>query len=190
MYPADDPHLKSMLAEVDLLSRLADDMRMLAVAETTGLDLRKEQTDLTALVQETSAAFRTYAETAGVHIEGEGESRSMLLNVDGERIRQVISNLLSNALRHSARGGVIRVGVSTVGPTEAQRAEVWVTDSGPGIAPEDVPHVFDRYYKSADSRGMGIGLSIAKFIVEAHGGTIEAATSSGQGTTVRFSLPV
>ena len=189
MYPPDEPHLKSMLEEVDLLSRLADDMRMLATAETTGLDLRKEQTDLTALVEETLAAFRTSAESAGVQIELAQEPQPIVLNADGERIRQVITNLLSNALRHSIRGGVIRVRLSMVGEANVHMAEVRVADSGPGIAPEDVPHVFDRYYKSADSRGMGIGLSIAKFIVEAHGGSIEATSAAGHGTTVRFSLP-
>ena len=122
-------------------------------------------------------------------IELDVQVPSIILNVDGERIRQVITNLLSNALRHSSEGGLIRVGIATGHAAEMPGIQVWVADTGPGIAAEDVPHIFERYYKSADLRGMGIGLSIAKFIVEAHGGTIEATSAPGQGTTVRFSLP-
>jgi signal transduction histidine kinase len=189
MYPADESRLKSMLEEVDLLTRLTDDMRMLAAAETTGLELRKEQTDLAVLLDEAVSGFRAYAQTAGVRIELDMQAPSAVMNVDGERIRQVITNLLSNALRHSAVGGLIRIGIAKVQEAEVPGIQVWVMDTGPGIAPEDIPHVFDRYHKSADSRGMGIGLSIAKFIVEAHDGTIEATSSPGHGTTVRFSLP-
>ena len=74
-------------------------------------------------------------------------------------------------------------------PGAAKRIWISVQDSGPGIAPEDLPHIFDRFYKSRDSRGMGLGLSIARFIVEAHGGEIAVESSEGKGTTISFSLP-
>ncbi len=189
LYPADEVRLNSLLEEVDLLTRLADDMRMLVAAETSGLDLRTEETDLGALVAETVLAFGSAAQAANVRIELEQPLPEAVLDLDPERIRQVLSNLLVNALKHSAAGGVIRVGVSRSGAADGRTTEISVVDEGSGIAADDLPHIFERYYKSADSRGLGIGLSIAKFIVEAHGGKIEAASAPGQGTTFRFSLP-
>ena len=89
------------------------------------------------------------------------------------------------AVRYSARGSAIRIDLSD----SADGLQVSVSDNGPGLAPDDLPHVFDRYYKSADSRGMGLGLSIAKYIVEAHGGRIRAENRVSGGTTISFTLP-
>jgi signal transduction histidine kinase len=88
-------------------------------------------------------------------------------------------------VRYSPRGSTVQVKLLS----EGGGARVSVTDQGPGIAATDLPHVFDRYYKSADSRGMGLGLAIAKYIVEAHGGQISAQSQTGHGTTISFSLP-
>ena len=96
------------------------------------------------------------------------------------RVREVLTNLISNALRYSPRGGEVRIGYD--GQT------ISVQDDGPGIAPDDLPHVFERFYKSSDSGGMGLGLSIAKVLVEAHGGEIHAESESGRGTRISFTL--
>lgn len=179
VYRPDEARLKSILEETQVLSRLADDLRTLALAEAGSLELRKEQLDLANLAREAVAAFQSAAEAKGVKIQVEaGPSASV--EADPERVREVLHNLLSNALRYTPGGGIIQV--MPAGNSIA------VTDSGPGIAPEDLPYVFDRFQKSSDSGGMGLGLSIAKYIVEAHGGTIRAENAPGGGTRISFTL--
>lgn len=185
LYPADEAHLRSILEETQILSRLTDDLRTLALAESGSLELKREPTDLGALARETIAAFQSQADSSGVKIELSAVSDEVILNVDPERIRQVLSNLISNAVRYSPRDSTVRVQLSSGG----HGARIAVTDSGPGIAAVDLPHVFDRYYKSADSRGMGLGLAIARYIVAAHGGQIQAESQPGTGTTISFTLP-
>jgi signal transduction histidine kinase len=102
------------------------------------------------------------------------------VDVDPARVREVVNNLLSNAVRYSPSGGVVRLAYD--GNT------ISVADSGPGIPPEALPYVFERFYKSSDSGGMGLGLSIAKYLVEAHGGTIHAENVEGGGTRISFTL--
>lgn len=179
VYPADEARLKSILEETQLLSRLVDDLRTLALAEAGGLQLKREPTDVAALIIETVAAFRSAADAKGVRIES-SVTESPSLEIDPVRIGEVIRNLITNALRYSPNGEVIQVGYDG--------ATVSVTDSGPGIPPEILPHIFERYYKSGDSGGMGLGLSIAKYLVEAHGGTIRAESVPGGGTRIVFTF--
>jgi two-component system sensor histidine kinase BaeS len=105
--------------------------------------------------------------------------------IDPVRVRQVIENLLDNALRHTPRGGAIRVEVRPEGRAVLFR----VADTGKGIPPEALPHIFDRFWKSADSGGSGLGLAIARGLIEAHGGHIRADSVPGRGTVVSFTLP-
>lgn len=189
MYPADEARMKSILEETQILSRLVEDLRTLSLAESGALQLKREPTDLVALIRETVSAIQSQADAAGLHIETVLNKSELSLEVDPERIRQVLTNLLSNALRYSTRGGVIKIGLMESASGAERRVVIFVEDSGPGIASEDLPHVFDRFYKSADSRGMGLGLSIAKYIVEAHGGEIKAESEAGKGTKISFALP-
>ncbi len=186
VYPAEETRLRSILEETEILSRLTDDLRTLSQAESGSLELKKEQVNMVALVRDTVAAFGSQADASGVGVELNAPADELLLNIDPERIRQVVSNLVSNAVRYSPRGSAVRVELSK----QAAAVKISVADSGPGIAAADLPHIFDRYYKSADSRGMGLGLSIAKYIVEAHGGRIQAESEAGQGTTIWFDLPL
>jgi signal transduction histidine kinase len=101
------------------------------------------------------------------------------------RIGEVLANLLTNAIRHTPRGGSVRVGVEAVPAGVA----FTVSDTGPGIDARDLPHVFNRFVKSADSGGAGLGLAIARSLVEAHGGRITAESAPGQGTVMRFVVP-
>jgi signal transduction histidine kinase len=108
------------------------------------------------------------------------------MDLDPWRIRQVFSNLIANALRYTPSGGSI-----TVRYKQAEgKAYLEVKDSGPGIPPEELPHVFERFYKSADSGGMGLGLAIARHLVEAHAGTISVESPPGQGTSMQIVLPI
>jgi len=186
VYPRDDAHLTPILEETRVLSRLIDDLRTLALAESGALKLQKEPTDLATLTSETVASFRAQADAAGIELRAEVAAEMPAIELDPARIRQVLENLIANALRFTPRGGTIRVRCAT----EDQRAAVAVSDSGAGIPPDELPRIFERFYKSRDSRGTGLGLAIAKNLVAAHGGEISAQSEPGKGTTIRFSIPV
>ena len=199
MYPADEAHLKSILEETQILSRLVDDLRTMALAESGSLQLRREPTQLASLIQEAVTSFESQAIEKEISV---GLSLADVddIQVDPLRIREVLSNILSNALRYTPRGGKVDVGLMESGvglESDALSGEgvskrgvtVFVHDSGPGIESSDLPHIFDRFYKSSDSGGMGLGLSIAKYIIEAHGGKIWAESEAGKGTKISFSVP-
>ena len=186
LYPADAEHLEPILDETRVLSRLIDDLRTLSLAEAGALTLHRESTDIGDLVSDSVASFRTQADGAGISLVSAVEDGLPQIEVDPVRMREVLSNLLSNALRYTPRGGSVRVGASA----SDGKVRISVKDSGPGIAAEALPHVFDRFYKSEESHGAGLGLAIAKSLVVAHGGEIEATSVPGQGTEMRVTLPV
>ncbi len=188
MYPADEARLKSILEETQILSRLVDDLRTMALAESGSLQLRREPTNLVLLIQELVTGFESQAKEKDIRISiflAEVDE----INVDPLRLREVLGNILSNALRYTPRGGEVKVGLTEAGTGEERAVTVFIQDSGAGIESADLPHVFDRFYMSSDSGGMGLGLSIAKYIIEAHGGKIWAESELGKGTNISFSLP-
>lgn len=189
VYAPDKARLKSLLDEVQVLSRLTDDLRVLALAEGGNLRLETVPTDLAAVIREIAAASQAQADAAGIRPQLAIEPGTSTLEIDPARIRQVLNNLLFNALRYTPAGKRVTIGMSQQTDQNRRWVTVSVADEGPGIAPEDLPHVFDRYYKTADSRGMGLGLAIAKHIVEAHGGHITVSSRPGEGTRTSFSLP-
>jgi len=190
VYPRDDAHLTPILEETRVLSRLIDDLRTLALAESGALKLQKEPTDPATLVSETVASFQSQADAAGIALSAEVEAGLPSLEVDPARIRQVLENLMANALRYTPGGGTICVRGLAEGSGARARVVVSVSDTGAGIPPGELPHIFERFYKSRDSRGTGLGLAIAKNLVVAHGGEISAQSEPGQGTTIRFAIPV
>jgi len=190
LYPADEARLKSIVEETQILSRLVDDLRTMALAESGSLQLRREPTDLSLLIREVVSSLNSQIKEKEIRAElllADAEG----LNIDPLRVREVLTNLLSNALRYTPRGGQLRVRLteSGVGLPEAESVTISVEDTGPGIESTDLPHVFDRFYKSSDSGGMGLGLSIAKYLVEAHGGKIWAESEVDRGTKISFMLP-
>jgi two-component system OmpR family sensor kinase/two-component system sensor histidine kinase BaeS len=186
IYPADAEHLEPILDGTRVLSRLVDDLRTLSLAEAGALTLHREPTDIADLLADSVASFRTQADSAGIALVSAVDGALPQVEVDPVRMREVLSNLLSNALRYTPRGGSVRVGASFADG----QMRVSVRDSGPGIAADVLPHVFDRFYKSEESRGAGLGLAIAKSLLVAHGGEIAATSEVGQGTEMRFTLPV
>ena len=161
-----------------------EDLRTSANLESGTLALRKEATDPGVLIEDTVDVFRAEAEMRHVRLEVQTGDLP-LLTVDPFRIREVLSNLLSNALRYSPDGGLVRIEAQEHAPGIVVR----VTDQGPGISSDDLPRVFDRFYKGATSKGSGLGLAIARSLVEAHGGTITVDSGAGGGTTIVFTLP-
>ena len=185
VYPPDEAHLGPVLEETAVMARLLDDLQTLSTAEAGVLRLHRERVDPAALAQDAAAAFRSRADRAGVGLDTQVAGGVPELDVDPVRIGEVLANLLGNAIRHTPRGGSVRV---LVEPAPAGVAFT-VVDTGPGIDPRALPHVFDRFVKSADSGGAGLGLAIARSLVEAHGGRITADSTPGRGTSMRFVLP-
>jgi signal transduction histidine kinase len=185
VYPADEAHLGPLLEETAVMARLLDDLQTLSTAEAGVLRLHRERVDPVALAQDATAAFRARADRGGVMLDCRAAGPVPEVDVDPVRIGEVLANLLANAIRHTPRGGSVRV---LVEPDPAGVA-IAVADTGLGIDPRDLPLVFDRFVKSADSGGAGLGLAIARSLVEAHGGRITAQSAPGQGTTMRFVLP-
>jgi two-component system OmpR family sensor kinase/two-component system sensor histidine kinase BaeS len=185
VYPPDEAHLGPLLEETAVMARLLDDLQTLSTAEAGVLRLHRERVDPAALAEDAVAALRARADAAGVTLTSHAPDPVPEVDVDPVRIGEVLANLLTNAIRHTPAGGSVRV---VVEPDPAGVA-VTVADTGPGIDPRDLVHVFDRFVKSADSGGAGLGLAIARSLVEAHGGSIAARSAPGEGTTMRFVLP-
>ena len=186
VYPRDDAHVSEVLADTRILGRLIDDLRTLASSESGALSLQREATDLVVLVHDVVRSLAADAQGAGVTIRI-GQSMNLpLADVDPLRIREVVVNLVTNALHHTPAGGV----VSIDGEAKNDRVVMTVADTGAGVAADDLPKIFDRFYKGAGSRGSGLGLTIARNLIVAHGGEIRATSEPGTGTTIVFTLPV
>ena len=183
VYPRDEATLSQVIEETRLLARLVEDLRTLANAESGMLTLQKEPTDVAILIQDVVSSFS--AETRTVSVRVDAAADLPLIEVDPLRIREVVANLLSNAVRHTPAGGVVSLSVRVAN----ERLVVTVADTGAGIAPEDLPKIFDRFYKGTTSRGSGLGLTIARNLVVAHGGEIAASSRQGEGTIVTLALP-
>jgi two-component system sensor histidine kinase BaeS len=185
VHSIDEAHLSAAVDQIAMVTKLVEDLRTLALAEAGALALQKEQTDLSVLTNDVAYSFEGLAATTGVRLEVRMPDDLPLVDLDPLRIQQVIGNLVANALRYAPRGSV----VSIVGEARPGTVAVSVADSGPGIPPEMLPHVFERFAKAEDSRGSGLGLAIARQLVEAHGGSIRAVSAVGAGTTMVFELP-
>jgi signal transduction histidine kinase len=186
VYPPDPAHLGLILDETRVLGRLIDDLRTLALSEAGTLALHPEPTDPDVLVGEVVRSFEPAAAAAGVELTAEIAGDLPILEVDPVRIREVLANLVANALRHTPRGGRVTI----AGGVEGRWVRLEVRDTGRGIDPALLPHVFDRFVKGDDSRGSGLGLAIARQLVVAHGGEIAADSTPGLGTTIRVGLPL
>ena len=196
VYPPDADHIQPALDQTHLLTRLVEDLRTLALAEAGQLSLDRLPTDVTELVKRVVAAFESQALDKRVTLAVEAPPALPLVHADAQRIAQVLTNLLGNALRYTPQEGRVTVHLGLDG----RFVRAAVRDTGPGIATHDVAHIFDRFYRADKSRtrdapgapgagGSGLGLAIARSIVEAHGGRIWAESETGRGTTVAFTLP-
>ncbi len=190
VYPFDAEHLNPVLNQVNLLTRLVEDLRTLALAEAGQLPLEKRTIDLGVLIRRTITSFEAQAATQQVALRAEIAPDLPVINLDPDRMQQTIGILISNALRYTPPQGAITVAARS----DRASVTIEVADTGSGIAPEDVPHVFDRFYRADKSRaresgGSGLGLAIAKSIVEAHGGSIQVTSSSGKETRLAIDLP-
>jgi signal transduction histidine kinase/DNA-binding NarL/FixJ family response regulator len=180
-------HLATVKRSAERMNRLIQDL--LDVSRVAGgkLVIAPQDESLTQLFAEAAAMLRPLAEARGIELRTRGTEHLPRLSVDGSRIIQVISNLVGNALKFTPEGGSVTLGCDR----EAGELHVSVTDTGAGISPEQLPHVFGRFWQgdNADTRGLGLGLTIARGIVEAHGGRIWVESKLGEGSTFHFTLP-
>jgi signal transduction histidine kinase len=190
IYAADGEHLGAVYEETLLLQRLVRDLRLLSLADAGQLELLVTEVDVSNLLRGIVDSAQAIADDKEIDLALDLAPDEIVVQGDVDRLRQVIGNLISNALRYTSHGGQVVV----CGWAQGERVSVAVRDSGPGIAPDDLPHVFDRFYRTDAARarasgGSGLGLAIARALVEAHGGTIEVRSTLGQGTTFVLSIP-
>ena len=183
--------IDSIYEEAMLLNHLVDDLQELALAEAGQLRLERRPMALADVVNRAVEAFRPRSEAKGIVLQVDLPEGLPLVDVDPQRVGQVLRNLLDNALTHTPPGGEIAVAAHAGG----QWVEVSVRDTGSGIAAEDLPYVFERFYRADKSRsratgGAGLGLAIARSLVEAHGGRIWVESTEGEGCTFTLALPL
>jgi two-component system OmpR family sensor kinase/two-component system sensor histidine kinase BaeS len=194
VYEPSTQNLAPVYEETLLLERLVSDLRELSLVESGKLRLEKRDVRLEEIARQAVGFFEPQAEEKKISMELSVSPGLPSIHGDPQRLRQVIHNLLSNALRYTPKGGRVSVSVRLLGGRPLQVA-VSVSDTGPGIPPEDLPLIFDRFFRGDPSRarksgGTGLGLVISKELVEAHGGRIWVESTPGQGTTVTFAIPV
>lgn len=194
IYTATPEQIEQLLHETELLERLIDDLRVIALAEAGQLPLFPELTDPQLLLEQAARTFASQAAERQVILQVLPSHNLPDISVDPQRMSQVLANLVANSLRHTSAGGTIslRAAISTQPGPSAIMLEV--SDSGAGIAAEDLPHIFDRFWRTDRARardlgGAGLGLAIVKQITEAHSGTISVSSELGKGTCFQIVLP-
>lgn len=186
-----------MHAEARRLQRLIDDLRVLSLADSGELPLTRQRIAPAELLRRAAAAHAAQAQNRGVELHVEASAGLPDLNVDPDRIAQVLDNLMTNALRYTPAGGRITLAAETrdreSDGTRPALVALQIRDTGSGIPAEDLPFIFDRFFRGELARHedgeSGLGLAIARSLTEAHGGTIEVTSSPGAGTTFTLTLP-
>jgi signal transduction histidine kinase len=183
--------IHSLDEEANLLSRIVDDLQELSLAEAGELKLHCQKQDIGKLLEKVIAARQTQAKVKGITISADLPQRLPRVKIDAHRIGQVLLNLIDNAITHTPKGGTITITASKLD----NWLEIAVKDTGKGIPANDLPYVFERFYRVDKSRarttgGVGLGLAIAKSLVEAHGGQIEVQSQEGKGSRFSFTLPI
>ena len=173
-----------------MLTRLIEDLQDLALVESGQMQLKLRSCDLGELIRDATHAVHPQAQTKEITLEVDAACQ-FSIQADSQRVGQVLCNLLVNAITHSPQGGRIQIWARQV----EDRVQVSVRDNGPGIAVEDQPYVFERFFRVDKSRsratgGVGLGLTITRRLVEAHQGQIEVISKAGQGAEFRFTLPL
>jgi signal transduction histidine kinase len=185
VYPRDDRQIGEVLEETRMLARLVEDLGTLAHAERGVMALKKEPTDIALLIYDAVRALEPESRARGVRVAVDADTDLELIDVDPLRVREVLINLVGNAILHSRAGAEVSVAA------EETRAALVITvrDNGPGIGQDDLSKIFERFHKGPRSQGSGLGLAIARHLVRAHGGDIAVGSTVGVGTTFTVTIP-
>ena len=182
--------LNDVNSEIDRLNRIVSDLLTLVNIDSGGMKLNRESIPLKALLDEQIKRLLPLARENGIEINLEARDE---INITGDslKLQQVVYNVIDNAIKYTPRGGEVHTSLTRSG----KRAIIRISDTGIGIPAQDLPHIFERFYRvdkshSRATGGTGLGLSIVKQIVQLHGGTIEARSAEGQGTTFIIDLPI
>src|SRR5919201_3669547 len=186
IYTADQAHIAPILDATQSLETLVDALGTMTLADVGGLRLHREAVEVGVLINSTVAAFQAIADGAGVTLSSQITTDTPPIDADPVRIRSVLMNLLSNAIRYTPSGGSVVVAAQRT----ADSVTISVRDTGPGIPDDLRDHVFERFVKGPGSPGAGLGLAISRDVVTAHGGSIELTSEVGKGTEVRVTLPI
>lgn len=186
VHDPDEAELRRLLGDLDVVERLLDDLHMLSTAEAGMLDIHREQTDVVKLVQEVLDGRRLDAEVADVTLEFARTDGHLDGDVDQVRVKEIVANVVANALRATPPGGRIVVSVRR----DLTMAVIRVADTGQGIPEDEIERVFDRFHRGSRSQGSGLGLTISRNLAIAHGGDIAIESEEGLGTTVTIRLPL
>lgn len=186
VYKPTKEHINNTLDETKLLTRLINDLQTLSLAESHQLPLHLTLFPLADLIHDLSSSFSSQANSLGIKFQTNTNDPSINLTADYDRLNQALSNLISNAIRHTPKEGKILIETESISNQE-RSVRIIVKDSGEGIASEDLPFIFDRFWRGDKSRSgrmnSGLGLAIAKQLIEAHGGEIKVESEIGKGTT-------
>ncbi|MBI4761388.1 MAG: sensor histidine kinase [Chloroflexota bacterium] len=193
VYQPTPEHINATLDETRLLTRLVNDLQTLSLAETGQLPLHPTRFLLADLAADLTSSFASQAASLGIDLQTRLADPNLELTADYDRLNQVLSNLISNALRHTPAGGTISIHSEPIEGNANYHLRITIRDTGNGIPPADLPFIFDRFWRGDKSRTerthSGLGLAITKQLVHAHGGTIEAQSEVGKGTTFIIQLP-
>ena len=193
VYQPTPEHINNTLEETRLLARLVNDLQTLSLAETGQLPLHPTLFLLADLLMDLTSSFSSRAASQSIDLKTNLADPNQELTADYDRLNQVLSNLISNALRHTPTGGKISIQTESIKGNADYQLQITIRDTGAGIPAEDLPFIFDRFWRGDKSRSerthSGLGLAIAKQLIHAHGGTIEAQSEAGKGTTFIIELP-
>ena len=191
MVEPDAGAIRSLTEETALLSRLVNELQELSLAEAGELKLIFQAESIADLIRQAATSWQPQLAAGEISLSLEVPEDLPPVSVDWQRVNEVLHNVVENAVAHTRKGGTIKI----VAGQKGRRVEVTVSDTGEGIPAEDLPHIFERFYRVDKSRaratgGSGLGLTIAKRLVEAHGGTIVVKSTLGEGSHFSFTLPV
>lgn len=196
VYEPTPEHINATLDETRLLTRLVSDLQTLSLAETGHLPLHPISFSLADLMADLTASFASQATALGINLKTSLSNPEQKITADYDRLNQALSNLIANALRYTPSGGTVSIHIDSIqqdSPDTQQATRITIHDTGSGIPAEDLPFIFDRFWRGDKSRRerahTGLGLAITKQLLHAHNGTIDVASEVGQGATFTITLP-